>query len=224
MWYGSTKFPPLLRFSKNRRYRLNLRDRRLGKPLPRRVSMVTQSSRLQVPAGWQFTLLRSKLSERTYFTIYFFNDLYFFNVTTLDYLININYSSQSRTFTFFHKHSSYCYYAYLKLLSDVASRFNRQFFLKIRFKGKGYYIYKNVRNTIAPQFGYAHRVYVYSQASTVKFLSKTKVLIFGLSKRDIMLTGYNLKRVKPINIFTGRGVRFARQVIYKKTGKVSSYR
>jgi hypothetical protein len=26
------------------------------------------------------------------------------------------------------------------------------------------------------------------------------------------------------NIFTGRGVRFARQIIYKKTGKVSSYR
>jgi amino acid transporter len=27
-----------------------------------------------------------------------------------------------------------------------------------------------------------------------------------------------------INVFTGRGVRFARQVIYKKTGKVSTYR
>jgi ribosomal protein L6P/L9E len=96
--------------------------------------------------------------------------------------------------------------------------------LKIRFKGKGYYIYKNYRNTVAPQFGYAHRVYVYAQAVSVKFLSKTKVLLFGLSKKDILAVGRNLKIVKPINIFTGRGVRFARQIIYRKTGKVSSYR
>jgi len=30
--------------------------------------------------------------------------------------------------------------------------------------------------------------------------------------------------MRPINIFTGRGVRFAKQIIYKKAGKVSSYR
>ena len=85
-------------------------------------------------------------------------------------------------------------------------------------------MYKNSRNTIAPQMGYAHRVYVYSSATSVKFLSKTKILLFGLSKKDVMSTGYNLLTVKPINIFTGRGVRFARQVIYKKTGKVGAYR
>ena len=85
-------------------------------------------------------------------------------------------------------------------------------------------MYKNKRNTIAPQFGYAHRVYVYAQSTSVKFLSKTKILLFGLSKDDIVISGHNIKRVKPINVFTGRGIRFARQVIYKKTGKVSSYR
>jgi len=96
--------------------------------------------------------------------------------------------------------------------------------LKIKFKGKGYYMYKNKRNTIAPQFGFAHRVYVYAFNNTVKFLSKTKILIFGLSKIDVNQTGHNLCNVKPINIFTGRGVRFARQVIYKKTGKIGAYR
>ena len=35
-------------------------------------------------------------------------------------------------------------------------------FKKLKFKGKGYYIYRNARNTIAPQFGYAHRLYIYS--------------------------------------------------------------
>ena len=94
----------------------------------------------------------------------------------------------------------------------------------MKFKGKGYYIYKNYRNTIAPQFGYYHRIYIYSFFTTVKFLSKTKLMIFGLIKKDILLTAHTLKTKRPINIFTGRGVRFARQRIYKKTGKISSYR
>jgi ribosomal protein L6P/L9E len=94
----------------------------------------------------------------------------------------------------------------------------------MRFKGKGYYMYKNLRNTIAPKFGYAHRVYVYGSSTSVKPLSKTKIIIFGLSKHDILTTAYNLKSVKTINIFTGRGIRFARQVVYKKIGKVTAYR
>jgi hypothetical protein len=32
------------------------------------------------------------------------------------------------------------------------------------------------------------------------------------------------KQARPINIFTGKGIRFTKQIIYKKTGKVSSYR
>ena len=85
-------------------------------------------------------------------------------------------------------------------------------------------MYKNSRQTIAPQFGYAHRVYVYAQANSVKFLSKTKILLFGLSRTEITKTAYNLVSTKPVNIFTGRGVRFARQIVYRKVGKVSSYR
>ena len=102
--------------------------------------------------------------------------------------------------------------------------FTSFFFIKIKFRGKGYYIYKNKRNTIAPQFGYAHRIYIYSFFNYVKFLTKTKVLIFGFSKKDIITNAFNIKRQRPINIFTGKGVRFAKQLIYKKTGKVSAYR
>ena len=123
-----------------------------------------------------------------------------------------------------HKNVPYCYESYLRTLADLFSRFNRPTLLKIRFKGKGYYMYKNRRNTIAPQFGYAHRVYVYASATSVLFLSKTKILLFGLCQKDVIQIAHRVKAVKPINIFTGRGVRFAKQIIYKKTGKVSSYR
>ena len=101
---------------------------------------------------------------------------------------------------------------------------NRPFILKLKFKGKGYYIYKNTRQTITPQFGHSHRFYLYSYFISVVFLSKTQVLLFGLLKSDLSIIGHAIRSMRSINIFTGRGVRFSRQIIYRKTGKVSSYR
>jgi ribosomal protein L6P/L9E len=121
--------------------------------------------------------------------------------------------------------SSNVYYkTYLEQLNYLVAAFFKPYFAKIKFRGKGYYIYKNTRNTIAPQFGYSHRVYVYSFFSKVKFIGKTKVILFGLVKDDVLATSHILKSKRPINIFTGRGVRFAKQIVYKKQGKVSSYR
>jgi hypothetical protein len=121
-----------------------------------------------------------------------------------------------------------CRPAYVNLFYRKFKRLLRLFYLpfffKLKFKGKGYYVYKNKRNTITPQFGFSHRNYVYSASINVRFLSKTKIFLFGLSKTDTIKTATSFKRLKSINIFTGRGVRFARQIIYRKTGKISSYR
>ena len=65
---------------------------------------------------------------------------------------------------------------------------------------------------------------MYSYFVRIKFLSKTSVIIFGFVKDDIKKIGLMLKKMRPINIFTGRGVRFNKQTIFKKVGKVSSYR
>ena len=120
---------------------------------------------------------------------------------------------------------SQCFYLlFFRTFESALTAFLKPTFIKLKFKGKGYYIYKNYRNTIAPQFGYSHRVYIYSYFCAVKFLGKTKVLLFGFSKNDLLASALLVKEKRSINIFTGRGVRFSKQVIYKKQGKVSSYR
>jgi len=113
---------------------------------------------------------------------------------------------------------------FIKVLKYLFRVVNVPVFIKLKFKGKGYYLYKNLRNTITPQFNYAHVLYVYSPFISVKFLSKTSVLLFGFIISDLLLTSFSIKNMRKINIFTGRGVRFSKQIIYKKTGKVSSYR
>jgi ribosomal protein L6P/L9E len=60
--------------------------------------------------------------------------------------------------------------------------------------------------------------------TSVKFLSKTSIIVFGFELSDLVTVALGIKKMRPINIFTGRGVRFSRQIIYKKVGKVSSYR
>ena len=102
--------------------------------------------------------------------------------------------------------------------------FSQVFFCKLTFQGKGYYLYKSIRNTIALRFGYSHRFYLYAYFLSIFFLNKTTILVFGSKKSDLLFFATQLFYAKPINIFTGRGVRFSRQIIYKKMGKVSLYR
>ena len=125
---------------------------------------------------------------------------------------------------FFFNHPNRYIFFFLKNINFFSQLLYLPLFLKLKFRGKGYYIYKNSRNTVAPQFGYAHRIYVYSFFSSVKFLTKTKILIFGLIKFDVLAISSEIKSKRVINIYTGRGVRFSKQKIYSKTGKVSSYR
>ena len=224
MWYGFKKTPNLHRNSKNIANRLNWKDRRAGYAMPRPRTYPRVNHSFQVPAGWKFIALRPRSTSPSSTFFYAFSDRYFLNFVLTDAYVILTSAPKTRSVELQRFNTSTTYIAYLKGLTEVFQRFNKPFFLKIRFKGKGYYMYKNKRNTIAPQFGYAHRVYVYAFANSVKFLSKTKVLLFGMSKRDLFLTGYNLYRTRPINIFTGRGVRFARQVVYRKTGKIGAYR
>ena len=138
--------------------------------------------------------------------------------------MNFEFDIYTHTISILLIHSTPYMYLYLKRLQQILFLFSQVQFIRMRFRGKGYYIYKTLRNTIAPNFGYAHRVYVYSYFVSLKFLSKTSIILFGTSKKDLFKVGYGFKRTRPMNIFTGRGVRFVRQIVYKKIGKISSYR
>jgi ribosomal protein L6P/L9E len=174
------------------------------------------------PSGWRAVVFKSKRSDKR--VVFFYSPVYFFKVAVPDASLKFFFDPNSNTFNI---HTMYMYNTY-RLFSNQLERvftaFFQPFFRKIKFKGKGYYIYKNTRNTITPQFGYSHRLYLYSPFVTVKFLSKTSIFVFGLLKNDVITTSLGIKAMRPINIFTGRGVRFSREVVYKKVGKVSSYR
>lgn len=112
---------------------------------------------------------------------------------------------------------------YLKLF---LSYFFRLLFIKMRFLGKGYklFIKKNNYHFITIfNFGYSHRYYIYLYHFFTIQLAKTKFLFFGLNFFILKLFLNMLYFCKPLNIFTLRGLRFYKQCIFKKTGKISLY-
>lgn len=177
---------------------------------------------IYLPSNWNFILFKKKNINLRY--LYIYSSDYFFILPFLNNFLFLKYDTQLNCFlfNFFYKNNFYSiFWNYFKI---IFYSFSKLFFRKLKFKGKGYYIYKNIRNTVALQFGYSHLLYLYSFFLNVKFLSKTSILLFGINLNDIYAVSNCFYNIKPINIFTGKGIRFSKQIIYKKTGKVSSYR
>ena len=175
-----------------------------------------------IPSMWDVFFIKRLQTQNTVVLLYsnIYKFVFCFNNSIAKVKYDVNASSIVIWSTFMHS----CSAQYLTRFREILFSFSRPVFKKVKFKGKGYYLYKNYRNTITPQFGYAHRIYFYSYFTSVKFLSKTSVFIFGLVNKDVCTAAHGIKVMRPINIFTGRGVRFARQIVYRKVGKVSSYR
>lgn len=176
-----------------------------------------------LPFNWNFLVIKRK-NKTNIKHYYIYSSVYFFSIPFLDKFLIFYYDQYSNVlfFRFFFRNNYYLlFWNFFKIFFYS---FSKIFFKKLKFKGKGYYIYKNNRNTIAFQFGYSHIKRIYSFFIAVKFITKTIIFLFGVNKLNIENRSYALFNVRPINVFTGKGIRFSKQIIYKKVGKVSSYR
>ena len=224
LWYGKPSKIRAKTVFKRKNHLFNVKTRRIAFSIKKHTALAFRSLMFYVPTNWNVVLLKSFNLNSPNYLIYIYSDIYYFKVAVGDFLSLWEFNIPTNTF--YIRNPFTCPFTpfYFNRLRDIFSSFAVLFFAKLKIKGKGYYIYKNYRNTITHQFGHSHRVFIYAYFVTVRFLSKTVVLLFGSSKRDVFTIGNNVQSSKYLNIFTGRGVRFSKQVIYKKTGKVSAYR
>lgn len=224
LWYGKNIFSNFKKVYKRRTYRCNLVIRTLAFPILRHDSLSTTTVFIYIPSDWGFVLLNPKSLNQISKLVYIFSDIYYFKIAVLQTFLKWHFNQDAHTLVLNNRYTSHFYRMYFHRITNIFYSFSRLFFTKLKIKGKGYYIYKNYRSTVTHQFGHSHRLFIYSYFISVKFLSKTSVFLFGSSKRDVFTVGQTIQSSKYINIFTGRGVRFTKQIVYKKTGKVSSYR
>ena len=226
LWYGFTHIAKVRRYIKHLNLHRSRRSTRHSKPEIMSVKSYTLITlkQLTLTAEFDFIALRNVNIFKRPILIYLYNQTYFVNLLFDLEFTKGGFEVQTASFKF----DAYTIFPqwllYLRRFSVLISRFSTPYFIKLKFRGKGYYLYKNFRNVITPQFGYSHRRYFYSYLVSTIFLSKTKILVLGLSTSQVTLFSHLLKTIRPANIFTGRGMRFAKQVVYKKVGKVSTYR
>lgn len=176
---------------------------------------------MYLPSDWHFIFFKNAFSP--FSNIYFYNKIYYFNFFLIKNFNFFKIEHQLRLIKIYYNNNNF-FKLYFNFFYLIFSSFNFFFFTKLKFKGKGYYIFKNIRNSLVFQFGYSHKINMNFFFFKIKFLNKTTVLFFGINKFDIFKNALKFKQVKPINIFTLKGIRFSKQIIYKKIGKISSYR
>jgi ribosomal protein L6P/L9E len=97
------------------------------------------------------------------------------------------------------------------------------FFKKIKFTGKGYRIKKSFKKSFKFFFGYSHNVYIVYGGLVIKKISKYKILLLSNNKKKINKINKIIINIKKINIYTKRGLRGMQQLIFKRSGKKSTY-
>jgi len=116
-----------------------------------------------------------------------------------------------------------------KIVMNLNNSLNIYFFKKITFAGKGYKIkkiYKNIqniyKNIISFYFNKSHFNTVYFNNVLIKKLKKTKLIISSINLKHLYYLTNIILNIRKVNIFTLKGLRLSRQIIYKKIGKKSS--
>lgn len=181
-------------------------------------------------------LINIPLNNKLNFNIIKKNDNYFLLVFNklifVKYIISINSSINILSnFNYINiKLKFFNNYLYAQsVINTINNNINCYFSKKIIFAGKGYKLkrfYKTIKllkhNFINFYFNTSHINIIYFFNLLVKKLKKTKIIMYSVNK-NLLLGVVNLVlKIKKLNVFTQKGLRLSRQLVYKKIGKKSS--
>jgi ribosomal protein L6P/L9E len=173
-----------------------------------------------LPPNLNITMIKRKLS----ITLYIYNKTYFYKISETEGTQNIFLDKETNTISFVTLKKNPYTKLYVSLLHNFLFSLNYYFFTKIKFTGKGYRIaFRKKKKIINFYFGHSHNTIVVFRSVLLKKPHKYKFLIFSNSKRKLNFLNEMILNIKPINIFTKRGLRNSRQTIFKRTGKKAGY-
>lgn len=98
------------------------------------------------------------------------------------------------------------------------------FFSKIKFKGKGFRIRFLKKNKLVKFFfGRSHKTFIKFKKIIMKKINKYKFILKSINKKKILNNSYKVVSIKPLNLYTIRGLRNSRQIVCKRKGKKGTY-
>lgn len=112
----------------------------------------------------------------------------------------------------------------INLFIEFLKTWDKFYFNKIKFKGKGFRIkfFKKIK-LIKFYFGKSHKTFFFLKKIKKKRINKYKFILTSLNKNILINISRKIINIKKINLYTLRGLRNSRQIIYKRKGKKGTY-
>lgn len=170
----------------------------------------------KLPPSWDSVLVVTKNTPKV---IYAYEKNYYFKIPTTKSDYSIRFDNATNTYTIYSTNIWTSLKSFLDKINNNALLTIKPVFSKLKFIGKGYYLFKNQRNTLAPRFGYSHRIYIYWKTLHITILSKKSLLCINRDPRALYLNLLQFISIKQLNIFTLRGIRLTKQIVYKKNNQ-----
>lgn len=165
-----------------------------------------------------FLILYNKTDKDVY-NLYIYNANAYFFITILR--AKIFFKLSINIIKLFHVYKHYNTTKLQSLINKFFMTWNTVLYKKITFTGKGYKIVK-WKNLIFFFFNAAHVIFLINRNSVLKKIRKNKILFFFKDYNSFNFFFFlNVIKVRYVNLFTKRGLRFSRQLIRKKRGKGS---
>jgi hypothetical protein len=206
LWYGSSGVKNSLSYFQNKKKNLKKILLKTQVEIPISYKKNTIITSYLIPSFWEMLLLKNCKTDTYKLILYSQHYVVQIPLTLYKSLIFFEYNT-SQLFCITPFHTNYIG-LYNILTQTLIYSVIKPVFTKLKFKGKGYYLYKNYRNTITPQFGYSHRLYLYSFFTHINFLNKTSLLCFGLHTSDLKQSSFFFKKLTSYKYIYGSWCTF----------------
>jgi ribosomal protein L6P/L9E len=175
---------------------------------------------LYVPTSFDIITLKNK-KKLNELTIILYNKR--FSIILINYNNTIKIDIESYCLKFIKNNNSLLNFSFNEA-NKYLKTFEIYFFIKIKFKGKGFKIKFNKKlKLIKFFFGRSHMTFYKLKKIKLKKVNKYKFVLKSFSLSRLKKDASNITYIKPVNVYTLRGIRVSRQHISKRKGKKSSY-
>ena len=95
--------------------------------------------------------------------------------------------------------------------------------IDLNYTGKTYK-WRIRKNLLKLTFNRAHKTWIFLKKCNLKIIAKNKTSLFVCDKKTKNNLCGILQKVRKNNIFTQRGIKIKNRLVYKKRGKISTYK
>ena len=180
--------------------------------------MITRVYSINIPITFDIIVYENK-NNKNDLTIILYNKIYSLTIVNIRKKIKINLESYSILINKINSSDNEKNNLHFKQINKFLKTFEFYFFIKIKFKGKGFKIKFNKKLKIIKFFfGRSHLTLF-----KLKKITKYKFILKSLNFWKLKTNAIKITKIKPINVYTLRGIRLSNQSISKRKGKKSSY-